>query len=73
MVPSRHPFKGKSARGAARPLFSLPLARGGSGWGSRQGGERERTLRRPCHRTGLADRRYEKCGLGARPPKSPPV
>ena len=29
------------------PFFSLPLAGGGPGWGSRQGEERKRTPRSP--------------------------
>ncbi len=37
------------------PYFSLSLAGGGSGWGSRQREERERTLRRPRRRTKPAD------------------
>ena len=32
------PCKGRRARGAGRPPFSLSLAGGGPGWGSRQGG-----------------------------------
>ena len=44
------------------PFFFLPLAGGGSGGGSRQGEERERTLRRPRHRMKLTDEQHEKCG-----------
>ena len=53
---------GKRARGAARPLFSLPLAGEGRGGGRVRGKEREWTLRRPRRRTRLADKQNEKCG-----------